>query len=128
MMTDIRNYDDVALLVNEFYRRVRLDEIIGPIFLERISDWEPHLVVLRNFWYSVLFAKSAYSGNPFMKHVDLPIQKEHFDRWVSLFHRTVDDMYIGEIATDAKVRAGKMSTLFQAKLNDMRSSNMKPLM
>ena len=62
-----------------------------------------------------------------MKHVSLPIYKEHFDRWVALFHQTIDELYAGNIADDAKQRAVKMSELFQGKLNEIRASDRKPL-
>ena len=126
---DIRNYDDVTLMVNEFYRRVKEDELLGPVFMEKIpGDWEPHLQILRKFWYTVLFGEPGYMGNPFMKHTSLPIDKDHFDRWIKLFYQTIDDLFSGERAEDAKLRAGRMSLLFQTKLADMRQNNMKPLM
>lgn len=126
---DIRNYDDVTLMVNEFYSRVKEDELLGPVFLAKIpGDWEPHLQILRKFWYTVLFGEPGYFGNPFMKHTSLPIDKEHFDRWIQLFYQTIDDLFSGQRAEDAKFRAGRMSLLFQSKLNDMRQNNLKPLM
>ena len=33
----------IARVVDEFYTRVRDDELIGPIFNTRIADWGPHL-------------------------------------------------------------------------------------
>ena len=33
----------IQRLVRGFYRRVREDPLIGPVFAARILDWEPHL-------------------------------------------------------------------------------------
>ena len=30
-------------LVHRFYDRVRADEVLGPVFAARITDWPPHL-------------------------------------------------------------------------------------
>ena len=48
---DILSLDDVKLLVDTFYTRVRADELLGPIFDERIQDrWERHLDLMYRFW------------------------------------------------------------------------------
>jgi hemoglobin len=47
--------DDALLtrLVHGFYDRIRRDALLGPTFAERISDWEPHLERMVEFWSSV---------------------------------------------------------------------------
>jgi hemoglobin len=117
--TDIRGREDIDLLVQEFYARVRKDSLLSPIFSKRIptdADWPHHLHIIANFWETVLFARPGYFGNPFPKHLGLEIKKEHFDRWIELFNKTVDDYFEGLVATDAKERAAKMRTLFEIKL------------
>lgn len=116
---DIRNRRDIDLLVEDFYTRVRKDDLLAPIFNKRIpndSEWPHHLHIIANFWETVLFAKPGYFGNPFPKHIGLEIRKEHFDRWIELFYKTTDDHFEGPMATDAKERAAKMRTLFEIKL------------
>ncbi len=46
MKTDIKNREDVSLLINTFYKKIRKDEILGPIFNGIITDWDAHLVLL----------------------------------------------------------------------------------
>jgi hemoglobin len=127
-MKDIESYEDIKVMIDEFYRRVQKDDLIGPVFIAKIpGDWQPHLNIMYDFWYTVLFAKAAYRGQPFIKHATLPIYKEHFDRWIALFHQTIAELYSGNVADDAKLRAVKMSQLFQEKLKEIRSGNSKPL-
>jgi len=90
IMNDIRDKEDVKIFVNAFYKKVRIDNFLGPVFAAKIPDdnWQPHLERMYSFWYTVLFAARDYSGNPFSKHASLPIQAIHFERWVKLFIET----------------------------------------
>ncbi|MEO5681292.1 MAG: group III truncated hemoglobin [Chitinophagaceae bacterium] len=127
-MTDIQGPDDIKLLIDSFYFAVRKDELLGPIFQQKIpGDWAPHLQVMYSFWNSVLFASGGYRGNPFMKHAGMPIYSQHFERWIVLFHQTIDGLFAGSVADDAKQKAVKMSLLFQYKLNDIRAGGTTPL-
>lgn len=75
----------IERLVRGFYARVREDELIGPVFAARIADWEPHLQRMCAFWSSVALMTGRYHGQPMPKHMPLPIDARHFDRWLSLF-------------------------------------------
>ena len=115
---DILTNEDIKLMVDTFYGRVREDEILSPIFDDKIKGrWPMHLEKMYGFWASILLQERSYYGNPFIKHVDLPIDKLHFDRWENLFYRTVDDLFEGKKAEEAKWRARKMSEIFQIKLS-----------
>ena len=78
----------IEQLVRAFYARVRADEVLGPIFEARIKDWEPHLQQMFAFWSSVALMTGRYHGTPMIKHVRLPIDAGHFDRWLALFEQT----------------------------------------
>jgi hemoglobin len=78
----------IERLVRAFYARVRADETLGPIFAARITDWEPHLQRMCAFWSSVALMSGAYHGQPMQKHLPLPIDASHFDRWLELFADT----------------------------------------
>ena len=131
-MTDIRNREDVFLLVSSFYKEVRKNELLGPIFNPMIKNWDEHLDHLTNFWESNLFFKKTYKGNPMQKHVDVDIyhngsiNEMHFGVWLNLWFETIDRLFEGEIAQIAKNRARNMSTfihlnIFEARKN--RTSN-----
>ncbi len=82
----------IARLVDGFYDRVRADPLIGPVFNERIKDWAPHLEQMRLFWSSVALMSGAYHGRPMPKHLPLPVDARHFDRWLELFEATAHDL------------------------------------
>ena len=82
----------IERLVRSFYAKVRSDERLGPIFDARISDWEPHLAQMCAFWSSVALMSGRYHGAPMPKHLPLPVDAEHFDRWLALFETTASEV------------------------------------
>lgn len=82
----------IARLVDGFYDRVRADPLIGPVFHDRIGDWGPHMEQMRLFWSSVALMSGVYHGRPMPKHLPLPIDARHFDRWLELFETTARDL------------------------------------
>ncbi|TAM99885.1 MAG: group III truncated hemoglobin [Chitinophagaceae bacterium] len=121
-MKDIETLSDIRLLVDEFYGKVRKDELIGPIFDERIGDnWDRHLDIMYRFWQTVLLEEGkTYFGNPFIKHAPLPIFEQHFQRWLLLWKETLQKNFNGPLAEEAYDRADKMGYVFQVKLNAIR--------
>lgn len=75
-------------LVHCFYDKVRADEVLGPIFAARITDWAPHLERMVAFWSSVALMTGRYHGAPVPAHATLPVTWAHFDRWLDLFRQT----------------------------------------
>ena len=82
----------IERLVRGFYRRVRDDALIGPVFAARIGDWEPHLARMCAFWSSVALMTGSYHGQPMQKHLPLPVDAAHFDRWLALFEATAREL------------------------------------
>jgi hemoglobin len=82
----------IERLVRDFYVRVRDDAMLGPIFAAKIDDWEPHLQKMFAFWSSVALMSGRYHGQPMAKHLPLPIDARHFDRWLTLFADTARDV------------------------------------
>jgi hemoglobin len=122
-MKDITGLADVKILVDSFYTKVRADELLAPVFASRIpvDAWGPHLERMYSFWNTVLFLERTYKGNPFAKHATLPIDGPHFEHWLSLFTKTVDEHFSGEKADEAKQRASSMAMIFTAKLKHLRA-------
>ena len=44
------------------------------------------------FWSSVALMSGRYHGQPMAKHVPLPIDARHFDRWLALFAETAREV------------------------------------
>lgn len=81
----------IERVVRAFYAKVREDVLLGQVFDERIADWEPHLQRMCAFWSSVALMSGRYHGQPMEKHLPLPIDARHFDRWLTLFEETVHE-------------------------------------
>jgi hemoglobin len=78
----------IKRLVWAFYARVRADAMLGPVFEARVTDWDAHLGRMCAFWSSVALLTGRYHGQPMPKHVPLPVDGRHFDRWLALFEET----------------------------------------
>jgi len=89
MKSDIATREDVKVLVDRFYDKVKEDELLGPVFSH--VDWPHHLPIMYNFWSSMLLGDQSYRGNPFQKHISLPIDNKHFNQWLKLFRETVHE-------------------------------------
>jgi hemoglobin len=125
--TNILQVDDIKLLVDCFYNKVREDQLLAPIFYQRIGDnWAAHLEKMYRFWQTVLLGEHTYYGSPFAPHANLPVNKNHFDRWLSLFIETIDEHFSGEKAEEAKWRAERMAEMFHYKIENFK--NMRPLL
>ncbi len=128
MKKDIENINDIKLFVNEFYQKVQADELLNPIFIGRNGgNWEPHLERMYLFWNAALFAERGYVGNPFSKHISLNINITHFQKWLTLFAQTIDEYFEGDVANDAKWRAGIMAENFIRRLDDISMSGAIPI-
>ena len=126
---DILTLEDIKLLVNTFYGKVREDELIGPIFNERIQDrWPEHLAKMYTFWQTVLLGEHTYYGAPFPPHAQLPVERHHFQRWLFLFSETINELFTGGKAKEALWRADKMAEMFQYKIAHFRENSSKSLL
>lgn len=115
-MNDIATEQDIKLLVDSFYDRVAHDDLLGPIFNDVAQvDWAHHLPTMYSFWSSMLLGTMSYKGRPWPKHAPLPVRKEHFERWVNLFCETVDSLFAGPKAREAKSRALSIADTFQTR-------------
>ncbi|HIC32657.1 MAG TPA: group III truncated hemoglobin [Flavobacteriaceae bacterium] len=130
---DINTREDVALLVDQFYKKVRANAILGPIFNQAITNWDQHLDHLTTFWESSLFMgkplKKKYIGNPLEVHVKVDqennnsITEHHFGIWLNLWFETLEHLFAGENAELAKRRARKMGTFIHLKIFEARQQN-----
>jgi hemoglobin len=104
---------EVALeaVVDNFYDKVRRDPLIGPIFNSAIADWPEHLVKLQSFWSSVMLTSGRYKGRPLpahIKHADA-ISPESFERWLTLWRETTNELLDPQSASALQKKAGRIA-------------------
>ncbi len=114
--SDIRGDAEIRLVVDAFYTKIRADENLAPIFADRVKDWSTQMPQMYAFWGTMLFGKKEYQGNPLAKHMTLPVDSEHFQRWVALFVETVDQLFAGPKAEQAKAVAKSIAHIFQIRM------------
>ncbi len=129
MKTDIKNIDDIKLLVDTFYESVRKDELLANIFNDKIEDrWPEHLEKMYRFWQTVLLGEQTYYGSPFVPHAKLPVDLTHFEKWLVLFNGTVDSLFEGEKAERAKWQGQRMAEMFHSKIEYYKNNSAIPLL
>ncbi len=123
-MRDIENTNDIREMVHTFYGMIRADTLLSPIFSSRIPDegWDAHLETMCDFWNSVICFERNYKGNPFSKHIVLPVNENHFERWIELFHDAMNQNFQGEKADEIKKRAENMTRIFSTKIHYLNRS------
>ena len=127
-MRDIENINDIQLLVDSFYGKIRDDEKLGHIFNGIIKDrWPEHLEKMYRFWQTILLEDQTYFGSPFVPHAKMPVDKTHFEQWIKLFSETVDENFVGEKAEQAKWQGQRMAEMFHYKIEYIKNSSTTPL-
>lgn len=133
-LADITTDADVERLVRLFYARVQLDDVLMPIFTPIVKGaWEEHLERITLFWQTLLLHKAAYKGNPMPKHLPLPLEEVHFERWLGLFVQTLDEHFSGATADEAKRKALHIASVMKSVMGitteitkEQRASNEDP--
>ena len=103
---DLGDAVEIAEMVRRFYADVAQDDVLGSMFndVARV-DWSVHLPKLAAFWCRALLGSPGYQGNPFRAHMLVHAQREftpaHFERWLTLFHETVELGWTGPNARRA---------------------------
>lgn len=127
---DIQTRQDVDRLVRTFYNKVREDFLLKPIFntsIPREDLWEHHFVKLVDFWEAGLLRGTIYEGKPIGLHLWVDnitgrvITQKHFDRWLSLWKETVNQLFQGPVATKALQKADILGKSFYDKIMDART-------
>ncbi|MGZ8556752.1 MAG: group III truncated hemoglobin [Chitinophagaceae bacterium] len=118
---DITSRNDIQLLINTFYEKVKKDDTISFIFNDIAKvNWEQHLPIMYDFWETLLLDAASYRKNAMEVHYTLnrkiPLEEKHFQRWLQLFFETVDELFSGKVATSAKTKAKSIADLMQFKM------------
>nr|WP_295873980.1 group III truncated hemoglobin [uncultured Chitinophaga sp.] len=115
---------DIQLLVDRFYEKVKVDDVIGYIFQDVARvDWDKHLPIMYDFWEQLLLDSNRYGRNTMAPHFavnqKVPLQPAHFDRWISLFETTVNELFTGEKTELAISRARSIKDIMQFKMQQI---------
>lgn len=120
MTHDIKTRKDLEHLIAEFYSVAIPDPVIGHHFKD--LDLISHMPVMTDFWEKTIFGRPVYFGNPMIVHHTLdkkePMTPEHFARWVEIFVATVDRLFAGEMAENAKLRGRMIADSLNQRLNE----------
>jgi hemoglobin len=89
--------EGIAAMVAAFYRRVRTDDLMGPMYPD--DDWEGSEERLREFLWFRLAQDPTYllkRGHPRlrMRHVPFRIGVAERDRWLQLMGAAMDEVSI----------------------------------
>ena len=114
-------------LVHAFYGKIRKDPVLGPIFAARIDDWPPHLDRMTSFWSSVALMTGRYHGAPVPKHVGLPIDWSHFERWLTLFRETAMEICTPAGAAHVIERAERIARSLNFAIEDAKGTGIPKL-
>ncbi|WP_154647889.1 group III truncated hemoglobin [Pedobacter arcticus] len=115
---DIATVADIENLVYSFYDKVRANESLFAVFDPIIkNNWPAHLAKMVSFWSTLLLYTREYKSDPLTSHMPLPLTKQHFETWMLLFTETLDELFKGEIAENAKKRAFSIARIMKAVKN-----------
>jgi hemoglobin len=118
---DLDDPTEIAEMVRRFYSDVAQDELLGPMFNEVARvDWSEHLPKLAAFWCRALLSRPGYEGNPYRAHLLVHARqaftREHFVRWLDLFHETLDMGWEGPGVERAKALADKVAMVHSKQI------------
>ena len=120
---EITTLEDIKVLVDNFYGKVRQDDLLKDIFNGVIQDrWPEHLEKMYRFGQTVLLGDHTYHGTPFPPHARMPVDWPHFQRWLALFNETVNEHFTGELASRAKWQGERMAEMFNSKIQYYKST------
>ncbi len=117
--------EDIELLVNTFYDKIKKDEVIGFFFNDIAKvNWNEHLPKMYQFWETLLFGQVSYKGNPMAAHFPIneikAMEKHHFDHWLKVWTATVEELFTGTKAEMAIYKAQNISQLMAYKMEMAR--------
>lgn len=123
-MTQFSLIDETALrpLVEHFYRRVRADPLLGPVFGAAVHDWDDHHGRLADFWSSVMLTTGRFKGNPValhMIHAD-SMTPDRFDRWLTLWREASDELLDPAAAAAVQAKAARIAESLQLAIQYRR--------
>src|ERR1700759_5558364 len=104
------------------------DPMIGFLFPDVAKlALEAHVPVITSYWETMLLGTQTYGGGAFAPHVSLHrkagLRGPHFERWLVLWTGTVDELFMGEPAEEAKAHAHPVARAFGRRLSTLPSDD-----
>ncbi len=115
--------EKIREMVELFYSRTQHDDLLGPIFDQRVEDWEAHYEKMTRFWSSAAINAGTYSGRPIEAHKFGGLTKAHFDRWVEMFITTANDVFAEQDAVVFTDLGKKMASSIAMRIGVGRLSD-----
>jgi hemoglobin len=120
-MNDVQNQDDLFIIVEEFYKKLLVDEKISYIFTDVVKiKLEEHLPILVTFWSQAILGTGGYYNNLTQIHMDVDLKshlsKELFEIWLEHFEAAIDENFKGFNCERMKNMAHNLSTIMQIKI------------
>lgn len=116
----------VGAVVSAFYGKARHDDVLGPVFNRVIAadHWPEHIQTITDFWSSMLLGTRRYTGRPMPKHLAIPeLDDSHFQRWLTLFKQTADELCPPHIAAIFVDRAERIGYSFRIRIAQFRGED-----
>ncbi len=124
-LQDSITLENIETLVTQFYHKAMDDEQIGHYFLVELGEdieneeWKKHIDILVSFWGTVFLDEKLYFSDPYGPHFTIVgLEEKDFIRWMSLFTKAAEQVYIPEIAAQFKEKGIHYSKDFMRRLNE----------
>ncbi|MBK05207.1 MAG: preprotein translocase subunit TatC [Deltaproteobacteria bacterium] len=117
-------HQEIERLVTLFYRKVREDRQLGPLFHEVLLSeeaWSQHNDRMVSFWRSVMCGEGWYKGNPKKVHMELePFDLMLFEHWLVLFEESTRELFSQEISALFMNKSRAIAAVLKATLKRVR--------
>ncbi len=112
---DLDSREEIFVMVTRQYADITQDDLLEPFFDfgPGFIDWQAHIATVTDYWCHVVLGEGEYDVDTLENHRQLHAQAaftpELFDRWLQIFHDTVNDGWSGPHADVANKRATGMA-------------------
>ena len=104
--------NQIVTLVDNFYAKVRRDDVLAPIFERAIAPdaWPVHLAKMYDFWSGVMLTSGRYKGNPMAVHMRVEgLEAGMFARWLTLFRATAEELFPPDLAASFREKSERIA-------------------
>lgn len=126
---DLADRADIHDLLSAFYGRALVDDLLAEPFADvRAKGLDAHLPVMCDFWETMLLRARLYQRSALevhrVVHREHPLDHRHFIRWLTLWLDTIDAMYHGPVADQAKIQGRRIAWAMHRRLTGRDASEL----